>query len=144
MLDRLRRTAEDLGLPFGDRTMTCNSRRAQELGKWAEEKGKGDAFHHAAFHAYFAEGKNIAKMDVLTDLAEAAGLSGQEARRVLEEGRYRAAVDADWNRSRELGVTAVPTFILDGRRLVGAQSYEALVKLLEDNQAARRDGSDTT
>ncbi len=144
MLDRLRRTAEDLGLAFGDRTVIYNSRKAQELGKWAEEKGRGDAFHHAAFHAYFAEGKNIAKMDVLTDLAEAVGLSGEEARRAMEDGRYRAAVDADWNRSRELGVTAVPTFILDGRRLVGAQPYETLEKLLDDNQVARRDGSDTT
>ena len=144
MLDRLRRTAADLGLPFGDRIMTYNSRGAQELGKWAEEKGRGDAFHHAAFHAYFAEGKNIAEVDVLADLAEAVGLSSEEARRVLADGRYRAAVDAEWNRSRELGVTAVPTFILNGRRLVGAQPYEALVKLMEDNQVARRDGSDNS
>ena len=144
MLDRLRRTAADLDLPFGGRIMTYNSRRAQELGKWAEEKGRGDAFHHAAFHAYFAEGKNIAGMDVLMELAEKVGLSGETARQILEEGLYRAAVDADWKRSRELGVTAVPTFILDGRRLVGAQPYEALVKLKEDNQVARRDGSDNS
>jgi predicted DsbA family dithiol-disulfide isomerase len=39
-------------------------------------------------------------------------------------------------------VTAVPTFILDDRRLVGAQPYEALARLLEENHVKRRDGSD--
>lgn len=141
MLDRLRQVAADLDLPFGDRNMTYNSRSAQELGKWAEEKGRGDAFHHAAFHAYFAEGKNIAETDVLAELAESAGLSGETARQILEAGQYRAAVDADWRRSRESGVTAVPTFLLNGRRLVGAQPYEALAKLMTDNRVARRDGS---
>jgi predicted DsbA family dithiol-disulfide isomerase len=139
MLDKLRKVASDLDLPFGDRTMTYNSRSAQELGKWAEAQGKGDAFHHAAFHTYFAEGKNIAEMGVLADLAETAGLSGGEARRVLEEGRYSAAVDADWNRSRQLGITAVPTFLFDGRRLVGAQPYDALARLLEEHHVTRRD-----
>ena len=141
MLARLRQAAADLELPFGDRTMTYNSRRAQELGKWAEARGKGAAFHHAAFRAYFAEGKNIAEMVVLTDLAESVGLSGGDARRTLEDGQYRAAVDADWNRSRQLGITAVPTFAFDGRRLVGAQPYDALARLLEESHVARRDGS---
>jgi predicted DsbA family dithiol-disulfide isomerase len=142
MLKQLGRVAADLDLPFGDRPMTYNSRKAQELGKWAEEKGRGDEFHHAAFHAYFAKGENIAEMAVLTDLAETVGLSGETARQILEEGRYGAAVDADWDRSRQLGVTAVPTFILGDRRLVGAQPYEALARLLEENHVKMRDGSD--
>jgi predicted DsbA family dithiol-disulfide isomerase len=59
MLARMRNIAGELGLPFGDRQKTYNSRLAQELGKWAESQGKGDEFHDAAFRAYFAEGLNI-------------------------------------------------------------------------------------
>ena len=47
----------------------------------------------------------------------------------------REAVDADWKRSRELGITGVPTFVLGGRGLVGAQPYaqlEAFVAADED------------
>ena len=33
ILARLKRVAGELGLPFGDRPMTYNSRLAQELGK---------------------------------------------------------------------------------------------------------------
>ena len=126
MLAHLKETADGLGLPFGDRPHTYNSRRAQELGKWAESEGVGDQFHQAAFTAYFAEGQNIAQFDVLTDIANSAGLPGQEAFDIIESGRFRQAVDADWQRSGQLGIQVVPTFHADGRRMEGAKSYEAL------------------
>jgi predicted DsbA family dithiol-disulfide isomerase len=39
---RLKKAARELGLPWSDREMTYNSRLAQELGKWAEQEGRGD------------------------------------------------------------------------------------------------------
>lgn len=126
MLAHLKDTADGLGLPFGDRSQTYNSRRAQELGKWAESEGVGDQFHQAAFAAYFADGRNIAEFDVLADIAAAAGLPGQEAAGIIEAGRFREAVDADWQRSGQLGIQVVPTFHVDGRRMEGAKPYEAL------------------
>ncbi len=65
----LKQKATELGLPFGDRKRTYNSRLAQELGLWAESKDRGDAFHMAAFKAYFVDGKNLAQKEVLVDLA---------------------------------------------------------------------------
>lgn len=130
MLARLKRTADDLGLPFGRGAMTFNSRNAQEVGKWAEAQGHGDAFHRRAFRAYFVDGLNIAKMDVLTDLATDAGLDGTAVASILKEGRYAPAVDADWQLSRRVGVTAVPTFVYNRRALVGAQSYDSLKRLV--------------
>ncbi len=127
---RLRRVAEELGLPLGDRNMTYNSRRAQELGKWAEQQGKGNEYHGAVFRAYFVDGRNIAQADVLAGVAEAVGLDPDEAHRVLETRAFREAVDRDWERSRILGVTAVPTFLLDRQALVGAQPYEALEQMV--------------
>ncbi len=129
MLARLRAVAAELGLPFGERTHTYNSRRAQELGKWAEAQGAGEPFHAAVYRAYFAEGCNIARPDELAAIVAAVGLDAEEARRVLAEGRFAAAVDADWERARALGVTAVPTLDCAGRRLVGFQSYQAFRQL---------------
>jgi predicted DsbA family dithiol-disulfide isomerase len=130
MLARLEQTAGELGLPFGRRTMTYNSRRAQELGKWAEEQGRGEAFHRAVFHAYFADGLNIARIDVLRRLAERVGLNPDHVIDVLNTQRFKAAVDADWQRARRLGVNAVPTFKIHDRVLVGAQTYEAIVAIV--------------
>jgi len=130
MLTQLKKVADAEGLPFGNRTQTYNSRLAQELAKWAEEQGRGDAFHLAAFRAYFADGKNIARVDSLLDTVAAVGLNPAEAHTHIEERTYRLAVDADWQRARQLGITAVPTFLWDGRRLVGAQPYQALKRFL--------------
>ncbi len=122
--------ADSLSLPFSDRTMTYNSRLAQELAKWAESEGKGEEFHRAVFRAYFVETKNIALADELVRLAESIGLPADEAGQVILSRRFRQAVDADWARSHALGIDAVPTFIFGSRRLVGFQPYNALAELI--------------
>ena len=130
MQTRLSQVAAAEGLPLTLRSRTCNSRRAQELGKWAESRGKGDAFHRAVYHAYFVEGVNIALVDELMALAESVGLPAEEARRVLVTGTFAPAVDADWHRSRELRITAVPTHLCGGRRLAGFSSYDDFLRLI--------------
>ncbi len=131
VLSQLEEVAGKLGLPFARREKTYNSRLAQELGKWAEEKQRGDKFHLAAFKAYFAEGKNLALTEVLLDLAESVGLEREQASHVLTHRTYASLVDQDWQRSRMKEIRAVPTFIMQDRRLVGAQSYAALKSLVE-------------
>jgi len=138
---RLRAVAEELGLPLGERKKSYNSRLAQELAKWAESRGKGDEFHDAVFRAYFVDVKNIGKADVLADLAKSIGLPQDEAEEVLRARRYKEAVDSDWARSRELGITAVPTFVIDHRAVVGAQPYEVLEQFLRTNGVKERAGS---
>ena len=128
---RLKKVADELGLPLGERKKTYNSRLAQELAKWAESKGKGDPFHDAVFRAYFVDGKNIGKVDELASLAKSIGLSEKEAGSALQLRSFKEAVDSDWSHCGELGITAVPTFVVDGQALVGAQTYEALEQLMK-------------
>ena len=125
---RARMAAE--GLPYGDRSMTFNSRLAQELGKWADEQPGGEAIHDALFKAYFVDGKNIGDAEVLVELARSVGLPADQAREVIEKRSYQAAVDADWAKSHQYGVTGVPTFVAGGQGVVGAQPYEALEQLV--------------
>jgi predicted DsbA family dithiol-disulfide isomerase len=138
MLARFEQTAQSLGLPFGPRRMSYNSRLAQEAAKWAESQGKADTFHDAVFRAYFADGKNLHAFETLTAAAEALGLAGDDLAESLRLRTYREAVDRDWQRSRELRVTAVPTFRLNGAVLVGAQPYEKLAALLADQGVPAR------
>lgn len=138
MLVHLKRTASDLGLPFGPRAMTYNSRLAQELGLWADSLGMGRGFHHAAFHAYFVEGRNLAKKEALLDICRQAGLPVAAAEEVIANRTFAEAVDSDWQAARELRVTAVPTFILGDSSLVGAQPYEALEQLVRQGGAEKR------
>ena len=130
MQARLQQVALIEGLPLAERTRTYNSRLAQELGKWAETLGKGDRFRKAIYQAYFVNGVNIAKVDELVRIAESVGLPGHEARVVLTTGSFAAAVDADWQRARELGVTAVPTHICQGKWLEGFGAYGDFLRLI--------------
>ncbi len=131
---RLQQVAMVEGLPLAERTRTYNSRRAQELGKWAEAQGKGDVFRKAVYRAYFVDGVNIAKENELVKIAVAVGLSGYEAQVILTTGSFSAAVDADWQRARELGVTAVPTHICQGKWLEGFGAYGDFLRLIEVGQ----------
>jgi len=131
MQAQMRARMEAEGLPYGNRTMTYNSRLAQELGAWADTQPGGEAIHDALFRAYFVDGRDISDAEVLVEIAAAVGLPADQAREVIEKRTHQAAIDTDWNKSRQYGVTGVPTFVAGGHGVVGAQPYEALEELLK-------------
>ena len=119
------------GLPYGERTMTYNSRLAQEIGKWADTQPGGEAIHDALFRAYFVDARDISRPEVLLDIVQHVGLSTDGAREVIENRTFKEAVDEDWRLSRQYGITGVPTFVVGSYGVVGAQPYETLEQLVE-------------
>ena len=138
MYQRMKGLMDAEGLPYSRRTHTYNSRLAQELAKWAETEPGGLALHDRLYRTYFVDGRNIGDVDVLVELATAVGLSDAEARRVLDERRFKDAVDADWTLSNRSGVTGVPTFVAGGHQVVGAQPEAVLRQLVETAGAVLR------
>jgi predicted DsbA family dithiol-disulfide isomerase len=135
---RLATLMADEALPYGPRTMTYNSRLAQELAKWAESQNGGTEIHAALYRAYFVEGLNIGLMENLMTIVRQLDLPEHEAREALLSRRFRDVVDTDWKRCRNLGITAVPTFVVGDDGVVGAQPYEVLEALLVEGGAAKR------
>ena len=131
MHQRMRALMEDEGLPYARRTHTYNSRLAQELAKWAETQPGGRAIHDRVYRAYFVDGHNIGDVRVLVALAESIGLAGDQARAALEARAFKDTVDADWALSSRSRVTAVPTFMMGGNQVVGAQPETVLRRLVE-------------
>jgi predicted DsbA family dithiol-disulfide isomerase len=122
---------EEEGLPYNAaRNMSYNSRLAQELAKWAETKGAADQIHDPIFRAYFVDLKNIGEPEILVHIAASVGLPPDEAMEVLVSRTFKEAVDEDWKRCAQLGVTAVPTFLAERYALVGAYPYPELEKLV--------------
>jgi predicted DsbA family dithiol-disulfide isomerase len=138
MYARMKGLMDAEGLPYGRRTHTYNSRLAQELGKWADTQPGGESIHDKLYKAYFVEAKNLADIDLLVEIAASVGLPREEARAVLEERRFKEAVDADWSKSHQYGVTGVPTFVAARYGVVGAQPYEVLEQLVQKAGAPRR------
>ena len=126
------------GLPYGKRTHSYNSRLAQELGKWSETVEGGERLEKEFYKAYFVDSRNIGDVDVLVDCVEAAGLSVDDAKTVIEQRTFEQAVDEDWAKSQQYGVSGVPTYVAGGYGVVGAQPYEALEKLMQEVGAQKR------
>jgi predicted DsbA family dithiol-disulfide isomerase len=127
------------GLPYGERSMTYNSRIAQELGKWADTQPGGEAIHDVLFRAYFVDARDISQPEVLLDIVKAVGLPVDAAREVIERRTFKDAVDADWKLSRDYGITGVPTFVAGRYGVVGAQPYEALEALVQKARGEEAD-----
>jgi predicted DsbA family dithiol-disulfide isomerase len=138
MYQRMKGLMDAEGLPYGRRSYTYNSRLAQELGKWADTQTGGEALHDALYRAYFVDTRNIGDADVLLEIVAESGLAVEPAREALATRSFSDAVDADWEKSRQYGVTGVPTFVAGGHGVVGAQPYETLERLLAQAGAARR------
>lgn len=128
--DHMKTLMAEAGLPYGDRTMTYNSRLAQELGAWSDTVDSEGRLHDVLYSAYFVDNLNIADIPTLVSLAESAGLDGLEAEKVLENRSFTEVVDRDWQRAWERGVTGVPTFTAKDLYVVGCQPYEVLERFV--------------
>jgi predicted DsbA family dithiol-disulfide isomerase len=139
-IQQLEKKAAEVGLPLAMPSAISNTRLSQELGKWAETKGKSDEYRDGIYEAYFVSGLNIADPSVLLDVVERSQLSREEAQSVLETRSFRQAVDDDWGKSEELKLVAAPTYILNQDKLVGSQPYEKLEGLMISNDVPKRLG----
>ncbi len=129
-MEQLSQVAESVGLPFGSRSHTYNSRNAQEVGLWVVQQGAFTPYLNAVYRAYFVDGVNIAQPKKLLRIISALGLDPAAAQKVLQERSYAAAVDQELDRAVVAGIRAVPTLRCEGRELVGFQSFEACRQLI--------------
>ena len=117
-------------LPYKNRTHTYNSRLAQEIGAWAQSIDNETSIHDNFFEAYFVQGLNVGLESVILDVVSKSGLNPEEARKVIKNRLFMKNIDEDWNKSRNYGVTGVPTYVYQKQSMVGAQPHENLVEFL--------------
>jgi predicted DsbA family dithiol-disulfide isomerase len=113
------------------------SRLAFEGLAYATERGLGRRYAERVFRAYFVKQRDIGQLEVLAGVATELGLDADDFRAALDSGRYAPVHQQALHRAQELEITTVPTFLVDGRRLEGMPSAEALHRLLNDVVALR-------
>ncbi|MCF8464438.1 MAG: DsbA family oxidoreductase [Flavobacteriales bacterium] len=122
-----------------DKSVVANSFNAHRLVHFAKSKRLQQEMKSRLFKAYFTEGKNIDDLETLIALATEIGLDGKDAKAVLESDQYAAAVNADIQESRQLGVSGVPFFVFDRKYAVsGAQPADSFLQNLEKSFAEWR------
>jgi predicted DsbA family dithiol-disulfide isomerase len=130
--ERLRAIATSYGMEFRSTDRIYNTRLAHEATEYAREHGKVNEFHKVVFRMVYAEGKDPSQWDVLRSAAQEVGLDGEALQREVEDEKYRADVEEQVRWAYQIGVTGVPTYVINDRyAIVGAQPYEVFQSALE-------------
>ena len=103
------------------------ARPAAEAARCAGAEGRYWPYHDRLF----AEQPRFSE-DRLVAYAVALGLEADAFGRCLRERRFARDVEADVTQARALGIRSTPTFLVNGRALVGAHPVEAFRALIED------------
>ncbi|HVJ52455.1 MAG TPA: DsbA family oxidoreductase [Aliidongia sp.] len=134
LYDAIAKTGRSEGIEFRfDRIeRTPNSLQAHRLSRFAAGQGRQETMIEVLFRAYFEEGRDIGRIEVLADLAETAGLDRAAAEKFLRSDAEHAAVLAEDRMARRLGINGVPCFVIDGKyALSGAQEPEFFLPLFD-------------
>jgi predicted DsbA family dithiol-disulfide isomerase len=123
---------EHYGIEIKRGRLGTDSRPALIGQKFAEQHGKGEAYHKAVFEAYWLDAQPIDDLDVLTQIAESVGLEKTAFLDSLHSSDLEALVDADIAEAQGMNITGVPALVFNGRYLIpGAQPYPELVNIVE-------------
>ena len=130
--ERLRQIAESYGMGFVSTKRIYNTRLAHEATEYARVHGKGNEFHGVVFRKVYAEGQDPSQWEVLRSAAQEVGLDPEEMQREVENEKYTAEVVDKVRWAYQIGVTGVPTYVINNRyAIVGAQPYEVFKSALD-------------
>lgn len=146
IIDHLTSVAAAEGLEFHmRRAQRANTLLAHRLLWLTEATGHQAALKERLLAAYFTDGLDVGDPDVLARCAADVGLDQARVRAFLDSDDGVQEVRAMLDEAVQAGITAVPTYVLDGRwSIPGAQDADTFVQVLRRLVARRvsegRDG----
>lgn len=135
IIDHVTNVAADAGITFHmDQTVRANTLQAHRLMYLALRDHGASAqreMKQALLEAYFTDGKNVGDDVVLIEAAERAGIPRADVESWLGSTDGDAEVRREIIEAGDLGITAVPTFVIDGKWAIpGAQDIEVFQRAL--------------
>ena len=112
---------------------TPNTLSAHRLIFWAWQEGVQNAVVSAIFKAYFVEGRDIGKNNVLVDISHNTGIDKILVDRLLKGTNDQELVIETDKGAREMGINSAPTFVLNGKHVItGAQNVDFWSNLINE------------
>ena len=135
IMDQVTAAAAGDGIEFRlDIARRANTLLAHRLLWWADQEISPvtqTLANEAILRAYFVEGRDIGDPTVLADVAASVGADRDEVAGFLAGDGGRSEVAEQLERAADLGITAVPTFVVNGRwGIPGAQDSDTFERLL--------------
>lgn len=130
--------AAAVGMPMQqtDESRSYNTFDAHRLLYWAGTVGQAQqiALKQQLLKIYHFDNQDTSETAVLVQAAKDAGLDANSAREVLESGRYTDEVRTEQAKWRDLGITSVPSVVINDKYLVsGGQPPEAFEQALRQS-----------
>lgn len=124
----------DGGAPPGPapEPMMWNTLEAHKLLRWVLAEAGWQAqtrLKLALLRAHFQQRRNVSDRAVLLDIAQGEGLDRAAAAQALADEALGTAVRREEQRARDDGITAVPTFVINGRYVLQGASEPAAFAL---------------
>jgi len=104
--------------------------KAAEAAQCAFDQGKFWEYHDKLFQSQAA-----LDVDSLKAYAKALGLNESAFNTCLDSGKYTQEVQKDYQDAINYGVTSIPTFFINGRKLVGAAPFSSFQTIIEEELA---------
>jgi len=106
------------------------ARLAAEAALAAGEQGKYWEMHDLLF-----ANQDTLNRPALEDYAQKLGLDVPRFRAALDDGRHRPQVDRDIDDATALGIKGVPSFVINGRLVIGARPLDDFKQIVEEELA---------
>ena len=110
--------------------------RAALAARSAQAQGKFWEYHDLLYYNQSSGNSGGYSEENLIALARKAGLDAERFEEDLRAARYAGVVQADFQEGQSLGISGTPTFVINGKALVGFQPLEVFERAIED---ARRE-----
>ncbi len=132
MQQRIKEMGQQAGINFQmQKTIVANTMLAHKLIHFAAKSNKAGEAEELLFKEYFTDGKNVADIKTLVNIAEELGLDTDQAHYVLTSDSFDYEVKQDILEARNIGVSGVPFFLLNNKyTLSGAQPIDLFIEAL--------------
>lgn len=129
LFERVRAAGRPWGVEYAFEKIEvrANTLQAHRLIHWVQQRGDAARLVERLFVAQFQRGERIGDLALLTQVAVECGYPGEEVESYLASGQDSEEVRTTERRFRAMGISMVPTFIVDGRQIVvGAEDPAVL------------------
>ena len=128
--------SEGITFAFDKIARSPNTLDSHRLIRWSASAGVQNEVVENLFHAYFIEGQDIGSATVLSEVAGKSGMDSELVAKLLSGDADLESVEREAGLANEMGITGVPTFIVDSKFMIsGAREAELLVRIIDRARA---------
>ena len=117
---------------FSEKDRIPNTKLAHQFVLAATKSQLATPFVLALFHAYFTDGKDIAKQSILEEIALGIGMKTSDIEYALSS-KAKTLTEKKLQQLRSIDIHSVPTYVINDKYLIqGAHTPESFLKVLND------------